>query len=57
VELEFELGFALAKQVLNHLSYTAVHFDQVTLEMGSVELFAWAGLELLSSQVASLPSS
>jgi hypothetical protein len=37
----------LAKQVLccwGHIS--PVHFALVILEMGSLELFAWAGLEL-----------
>jgi hypothetical protein len=38
-------GFILAKQVRYHLSTPPVHFALVILEMGSLELFVWAGLE------------
>jgi hypothetical protein len=43
VELRIEL---LAKQALYCLSHTSSPFALVILEMGSHELFVWAGLEL-----------
>jgi hypothetical protein len=51
-------GFALAKQVLYHLSHTSksIYFALVILEMGSWELLAQTGLEPHSSRF-SLPSN
>jgi hypothetical protein len=43
-------GFVLAKQALYYLSHTSSPFFLVILEMGSWELFVWAGLELWSYQ-------
>jgi hypothetical protein len=45
------------KQVLYHLSHTSSSFALVILEMGSWELFAWAGLEPPSSWSQSPPDS
>jgi hypothetical protein len=48
----------LAKQALYHLShssssgYFAGFFALVILEMGSLELFAWTGLELRASHLS-----
>jgi hypothetical protein len=48
VGLGFELrAFAVAKQAFYCLGCASVSFALVILEMGSCELFAWAGPELL----------
>jgi hypothetical protein len=44
VGLGFELSFVLAKQVLYAQVTPPVYFALVILEMGSLKLFAWAGL-------------
>jgi hypothetical protein len=38
--------FVLAKQALHHMVTAPVHFHLVFFAMGSLTLFAWAGLEL-----------